>query len=251
MRVIQRLGLLAVVFIGLMMAESAPASARSNQLSGVAVYDSTRAPRLPPDTTTSWSYPGLRMSGSLAGCLYTNVDTVHDNGAPSGVYLETGREVFVGTLDGGPVGTFATTYRFESKWDPDVSPAQRSADDASTPSRWVAGPMVSLVRLGASTSRTSWLTGASSIEVTSAFREPRRRDLPGPAGLRVGLRDAAEIARCRSHRGRNGHRRMPDQERPDRMPIGRSAWSAEAMMSAGDPSRWATDRRIRARPVPR
>ena len=35
------LGLLAVVFIGLTMVGSAPASARSNQLSGVAVYDST------------------------------------------------------------------------------------------------------------------------------------------------------------------------------------------------------------------
>jgi len=42
------------------------------------------------------------------------------NGAWCGVYLETGEEVFVGSLDGGPVGSFATTYRFESKWDPDV-----------------------------------------------------------------------------------------------------------------------------------
>ena len=119
MRVIQRLGLLAVVFIGLIMAGSAPASARSNQLSGSRCM-TRRVPRgRPPDTTTS-CYPGLRMSGSLEGCMYTNIDTQHDNGAPSGVYLETGREVFVGTLDGGPVGTFATTYRFESKWDPDI-----------------------------------------------------------------------------------------------------------------------------------
>ena len=39
MRTLQRLGLLAVLFIGLMMAGSAPASARSNQISGVAVFD--------------------------------------------------------------------------------------------------------------------------------------------------------------------------------------------------------------------
>ena len=41
------------------------------------------------------------------------------NGRPSGVYLETGEEVFVGTLNDGPEGTFATTYKFESKWTPD------------------------------------------------------------------------------------------------------------------------------------
>ena len=44
------------------------------------------------------------MTGSLDGCWYTNVETAKDNGAPSGVYLETGREVFVGSLNGGPEG---------------------------------------------------------------------------------------------------------------------------------------------------
>ena len=56
------------------------------------------------------------MSGSLDGCLYTKVITPKET--PSGVYLESGEEVFVGSLDGGPVGTFATTYKFESKFDP-------------------------------------------------------------------------------------------------------------------------------------
>jgi hypothetical protein len=32
----------------------------------------------------------------------------------------SGEEIFVGTLDGED-GTFTTTYKFESKWDPDVS----------------------------------------------------------------------------------------------------------------------------------
>ena len=59
------------------------------------------------------------MTGSLEGCWYTKVVTSKET--PSGVYLESGEEVFVGSLDGGPVGTFATTYKFESKWDPDVS----------------------------------------------------------------------------------------------------------------------------------
>ncbi len=39
--------------------------------------------------------------------------------APSGVYIETGEEVVVASLDGRPAGTFTTTYKFESKWDPD------------------------------------------------------------------------------------------------------------------------------------
>ena len=123
MRILQRLGLLAVLFIGLMMAGSAPASARSNQISGVAVFDfsGTSCTGPPAEYADFVSYPPLLMSGSLEGCWYTRVDTVKDNGAPSGVYLETGREVFVGSLDGGPVGVFVTTYRFESKWDPDVS----------------------------------------------------------------------------------------------------------------------------------
>jgi hypothetical protein len=31
---------------------------------------------------------------------------------------QSGEVVFIGTLDGGPVGTFATTYMFEGKYDP-------------------------------------------------------------------------------------------------------------------------------------
>ena len=37
------------------------------------------------------------------------------------MYLETGEEVFVGSLNGGPEGTFDTTYHFPSKWYPDVT----------------------------------------------------------------------------------------------------------------------------------
>jgi hypothetical protein len=122
-RILQRLGLLAVLFIGWTMAGSALASASSNQISGVAVFDLSGATcEGPPVEYADFvSYPPLLLSGSLEGCWYTRVDSVKDNGAPSGVYLETGREVFVGRLDGGPVGVFVTTYRFESKWDPDVS----------------------------------------------------------------------------------------------------------------------------------
>ncbi|PNY80908.1 hypothetical protein [Deinococcus koreensis] len=62
-------------------------------------------------------YPPLLLSGSLQGCWYTDIDTVKTT--PSGVYLETGREVFVGSLNGGQSGTFTTGYRFEGKFNPD------------------------------------------------------------------------------------------------------------------------------------
>jgi hypothetical protein len=58
------------------------------------------------------------MTGSLEGCWYTKVITSKET--PGGVYLESGEEVFVGSLDGGPVGTCATTYKFESKYDDGV-----------------------------------------------------------------------------------------------------------------------------------
>jgi hypothetical protein len=61
------------------------------------------------------------MTGSLVGCWYTNIEATKDNGATSGVYIESGEEIFVGSLNDGPKGTFGTTHQFESKWDPDVS----------------------------------------------------------------------------------------------------------------------------------
>jgi hypothetical protein len=49
------------------------------------------------------------MTGDLEGCLYTFVESAKCS--PSGVYLETGTETFVGQG-----GTFRTTYRFEAKY---------------------------------------------------------------------------------------------------------------------------------------
>jgi hypothetical protein len=59
------------------------------------------------------------ITGDLDGCWYSKIEATKTT--PSGVYLESGEEVFVGSLSGGPEGTFATTYRFESKWGPDGS----------------------------------------------------------------------------------------------------------------------------------
>jgi hypothetical protein len=119
---IQRLALLAVVMGGLLvMALSAPASADTTQISGVGVFDTAGACAPPPTGYADFTDFTLVMTGSLEGCWYTKIDTRTDNGAPSGVYHETGREVFVGSLNGGPAGTFATNYKFESKWDPDFT----------------------------------------------------------------------------------------------------------------------------------
>ena len=121
---IQRLVLLGALVGGLLVALSAPASAATNQISGVAVFDTAGDCGLPPaGYEEDFADFTQVMTGSLEGCWYTNIDTeaTKDNGAPSGVYIERGEEIFVGSLNGGPAGTFGTTYQFESKWDPDVS----------------------------------------------------------------------------------------------------------------------------------
>jgi hypothetical protein len=111
-----------VLVVGLMVALAVPAGAATNQLSGVGIFDTTGVCPAPPTGYEGFtSLPPLVMTGSLEGCWYTKVVSTKDNGAPSGVYQERGEEVFVGSLDGGAMGTFATTYKFTSKWDPDAS----------------------------------------------------------------------------------------------------------------------------------
>jgi hypothetical protein len=117
---IQRLVLLGVLVGGLLVALSAPASAATNQISGVAVLDTGTCPA-PPAGSEDFDDLTLVMTGDLEGCWYTKIETSENHGAPSGIYLESGEEIFVGSLNGGPEGTFTTTYKFESKWDPDVS----------------------------------------------------------------------------------------------------------------------------------
>jgi hypothetical protein len=118
----QRLALLVVLVMSLLMVSPLAANAATNQLSGDARYDfdGDQCPLPPPGPYGDFiSYPGAVLTGSLEGCLYTKVVTAKQ--IRSGVYLETGEEVFFGSLDGGPVGTFTTTYKFESKWDPDAA----------------------------------------------------------------------------------------------------------------------------------
>jgi hypothetical protein len=117
----KRLGIVFVSVVGLMTALATPASATTNQISGVGVYDTTDECPGPPAGYEAFVDAILVLTGSLDGCMYTDIVTTKDNGTPSGVYQERGEEVFVGTLNGEPEGSFATTYKFSSKWDPDVS----------------------------------------------------------------------------------------------------------------------------------
>ena len=118
---IRRLVLLSMLMGGLLgMGLVAPANAAgTTQISGSGTYDTTGSECGAPPLGFA-DYPGLTLTGDLEGCLYTDVVTSTDLGAPSGVYIETGRELVVATVNG-VRGTFTTTYRFESRWDPDVS----------------------------------------------------------------------------------------------------------------------------------
>lgn len=117
-----RAALSLLLVIGFTLAGARGADAAQIQIAGVAVYDTTGAcPDPPPGYEDYTSIPPLVMTGSLQGCWYTKVVTATDNGAPSGVYQERGQEIFVGSLDGRPAGSFTTTYKFTSKWDPDIS----------------------------------------------------------------------------------------------------------------------------------
>ena len=117
----QRWPLLGMVMACVMaMGLVAPANAAgTTQISGSGFYETKGECGTPPAGFAD--YPGLVVKGDLKGCIYTDVLTAMNLGAPSGIYLETGREIFVGSLNNGPKGTFQTTYRFESKWNPDVS----------------------------------------------------------------------------------------------------------------------------------
>lgn len=118
---LQRLLWIVLLLAGSLLGAAAPAQAANRQISGGATLDPATGGQCgaPPAGFEDFvDFAPLVLVGSLDGCWYTNIDAFRDD-IPSGVYLEQGREVFVGSLDGGPVGTFTTTYRFEGKFAPD------------------------------------------------------------------------------------------------------------------------------------
>ena len=110
---IRRLAFAVVLLTGLLLAVPAQAA---DQLSGPASFEPSPGTDCPAAPAPYDDYPTLVLSGSLEGCWYTDVQTARTT--PSGVYLESGRELFVGRLDGGAVGSFTTMYKFEAKYDP-------------------------------------------------------------------------------------------------------------------------------------
>lgn len=119
-RTLQRLALLIILLASPLFAVAGTAQAESGQVDGTAYLLSSPGGPCPQPFPEGFQAPYvLVLKGSLTGCWYTHADTPKTT--PSGVYLETGQEYFVGSLNGGPVGTFTTTYRFEAKYAPDGS----------------------------------------------------------------------------------------------------------------------------------
>jgi hypothetical protein len=98
-------------------------AAAGTQVSGLAAFDVSGQCTAPPAGFEDFADFTLVLSGSLVGCLYTDIQT--STVTPSNVYQEEGQEVVVACLNTNgdadcdsdePVGSFTTTYRFTSKW---------------------------------------------------------------------------------------------------------------------------------------
>ena len=112
-RGIRRLCLLLLV-TGLMVVFVPPASAASTTLiSGLGYYDTARC----QPVEGYGDYDPIRMTGDLDGCWYTKILS-QDYQSLTGMYRESGEEIFFGSFAGGTTGSFTTTYKFWGKLDP-------------------------------------------------------------------------------------------------------------------------------------
>ncbi len=98
---------------GSLLGGAVPAQAKSSQIDGTAFFDPAPGVFCLKPPSEYDSYPALVMQGSLKGCWYTHVEQFKETNGR--VYLERGRELFIGSLNSGPKGSFTTTYRFEAK----------------------------------------------------------------------------------------------------------------------------------------
>ena len=109
----------------LVTALSAPVSAAGTiQISGSGYYDDAAGTECGVPPAGFDSYAGLVLSGDLEGCLYTDVLGSKFHEAPSGIYIETGRELIVASLNGAPVATFATPWAATACSPPRWTPAR-------------------------------------------------------------------------------------------------------------------------------
>ena len=100
--------IVAALFTGTLMFPSRATADGATQISGIGYW-----PGAGECSDLQGADYALKLTGDLEGCLYTFVET--SVCAPSGTYMETGRERFVGDYNG-QSGTFGTTYRFEAKY---------------------------------------------------------------------------------------------------------------------------------------
>ncbi|HUQ68038.1 MAG TPA: hypothetical protein VM165_00860 [Planctomycetaceae bacterium] len=99
--------LVTAACVGAMMMVPMSASAQeATRISGVGYFDEFHV----CDSGSVGADFALIMTGDLEGCLYVFVETAEFT--PSGTYMETGTELFVGAD-----GTFETAYQFEAKYE--------------------------------------------------------------------------------------------------------------------------------------
>ena len=84
----------------------------ATQISGIGFFDVGGDCDDPEGASSDFA---LKMEGDLEGCFYVFVETFECR--PSGTYIETGIDIYVGGGDKGDDGTFSMTYRFTAKYE--------------------------------------------------------------------------------------------------------------------------------------
>ena len=98
---IRRLALLGMLMGGLLgTGLLTPAQAAgTTQVDGSGYYDDITGDECDAPPSEFSDYPALVLHGDLEGCLYAHVLSGHFT--PSGVWIETGQELVVASLNGG------------------------------------------------------------------------------------------------------------------------------------------------------
>ena len=107
----RKLVILLTVMVSLLIVASVSA-AGATQISGVGFFAEEGECTDPEGAGADFAN---NLTGDLEGCLYVFVESYQCT--PSGFYIETGSEIYVGRGGEGDDGTFSTTYRFTAKFE--------------------------------------------------------------------------------------------------------------------------------------
>ena len=111
-----------------------------------------------------WDF-ALRLEGDLEGCWYVVVETFECR--PSGTYMETGYDIYVGGDGVGNEGTFTTEYRFTAKY-----------EDCPNPDTEIFGRCQHPILAGSGTDDFAGVTGRLDFkDDVEAFNVPYRGHL--------------------------------------------------------------------------